>query len=95
MLLPIVSTRSVTSLAKVAAAPSIGGAAQLAFDLFHYLFRDRILDLQAAFPADSRYALNYLPHRVIILVTLLQCNSCRMIDRKTGRDKGPFWGKLQ
>ena len=65
------TNRSVTSLAKVAASPSIGGAAQLAFDLFHFLFRDRILDLQAAFPADSR-----------------------MVDRKTGVDKGPFWGIL-
>jgi ubiquitin-activating enzyme E1 len=46
--------RSVTSFAKFAARPSIGGAAQLAFDVFHYLFRDRILDLQAAFPADFR-----------------------------------------
>lgn len=46
--------RSVTSFAKFAANPSIGGAAQLAFDVFHYLFRDRILDLQAAFPANFR-----------------------------------------
>eukprot|EP01038_Epipyxis_sp_PR26KG_P012667 gene12667-16982_t len=46
--------RSVTSFVKVAASPSIGTAAQLAFDLFHFLFRDRILDLQAAFPADAR-----------------------------------------
>lgn len=46
--------RSVTSLARFAARPSIGAAAQLAFDIFHYLFRDRILDLQAAFPADFR-----------------------------------------
>ena len=46
--------RSVTSFAKFASRPSIGGAAQLAFDVFHYLFRDRILDLQAAFPADFR-----------------------------------------
>eukprot|EP00598_Pedospumella_elongata_P010117 CAMPEP_0184988574 /NCGR_PEP_ID=MMETSP1098-20130426/24586_1 /TAXON_ID=89044 /ORGANISM="Spumella elongata, Strain CCAP 955/1" /LENGTH=1180 /DNA_ID=CAMNT_0027513359 /DNA_START=83 /DNA_END=3625 /DNA_ORIENTATION=+ len=46
--------RSVTSFAKFAARPSIGGAAQLAFDIFHYLFRDRILDLQAAFPANFR-----------------------------------------
>ena len=46
--------RSVTSFARFASNPSIGGAAQLAFDVFHYLFRDRILDLQAAFPADFR-----------------------------------------
>lgn len=46
--------RSVTSFANLVANPSIGNAAQLAFDLFHFLFRDRILDLQAAFPLDSR-----------------------------------------
>ncbi|KAJ1422617.1 hypothetical protein B484DRAFT_452286, partial [Ochromonadaceae sp. CCMP2298] len=46
--------RSVISLARFSAEPSIGGAAQLAFDVFHFLFRDRILDLQAAFPQDFR-----------------------------------------
>lgn len=46
--------RSVTSFARLAANPSIGSAAQLAYDIFHYLFRDRILDLQAAFPKDFR-----------------------------------------
>jgi ubiquitin-activating enzyme E1 len=33
---------------------SIGSVAQVAFDLFHFLFRDKILDLQAAFPKDMR-----------------------------------------
>lgn len=46
--------RSVSSVIKLVANPSIGGAAQAAYDLFHFLFRDRILDLQAAFPKDSR-----------------------------------------
>ncbi|RYH21016.1 hypothetical protein EON65_21745 [archaeon] len=46
--------RSVTSFARLSSNPSIGAAAQLAFDIFHYLFRDRILDLQAAFPKDFR-----------------------------------------
>lgn len=46
--------RCLTSLLRAAKNPTIGAAAQLAFDLFHYLFRDRILDLQAAFPRDAR-----------------------------------------
>eukprot|EP00981_Chlorochromonas_danica_P010908 scaffold3532_cov182-Ochromonas_danica.AAC.11 len=46
--------RSVTSFAKLVSNPSIGSAAQLAYDIFHFLFRDRILDLQAAFPKDYR-----------------------------------------
>ena len=32
----------------------MGTAAQLAFDLFDLLFRDKILDLQNAFPPNSR-----------------------------------------
>ena len=47
-------TRCLTSLLKAARTPTIGAAAQLAFDMFHYFFRDRILDLQAAFPRDAR-----------------------------------------
>ena len=46
--------RSLTSFQRAARDRTIGGAAQLAFDIFHYLFRDRILDLQAAFPHDAR-----------------------------------------
>lgn len=46
--------RSLTSFAKLAANPSIGKAAQVAFDIFHFLFRDKILDLQNAFPKDYR-----------------------------------------
>ena len=47
-------TRCLTSLLKAARNKSIGAAAQLAFDMFHYFFRDRILDLQAAFPRGAR-----------------------------------------
>jgi len=47
-------SRCLTSLLKAARNKSIGAAAQLAFDMFHYFFRDRILDLQAAFPRDAR-----------------------------------------
>ena len=46
--------RSLISFARLAAQPSIGNAAQTAFDIFHFLFRDRILDLQNAFPKDFR-----------------------------------------
>jgi len=45
------SMRSVLCAAK---APSMQAAAQMAFDMFHFFFRDRILDLQASFPRDSR-----------------------------------------
>lgn len=47
-------TRSVASLLRAIASPSIGACAQLSFDLYHFLFRDRILDLQNTFPADYR-----------------------------------------
>ena len=50
----IFEIRAVQSMIRSAKAPSIGACAQLAFDIFHFLFRDRILDLQAAFPADAR-----------------------------------------
>lgn len=46
--------RCLTSLLRAAKNPTIGAAAQLAYDLFHYLFRDRIKDLQSAFPRDAR-----------------------------------------
>jgi ubiquitin-activating enzyme E1 len=46
--------RAVQSMMRAAVAPSIGACAQLAYDIFHFLFRDKILDLQAAFPADAR-----------------------------------------
>jgi ubiquitin-activating enzyme E1 len=47
-------SRSVLSFLKAVASPSIGTCAQLSFDIFYFLFRDRILDLQNTFPADSR-----------------------------------------
>jgi ubiquitin-activating enzyme E1 len=52
--LAIFDIRSVTSMFRAAANPSMGTIAQLSFDLFHFMFRDRILDLQSAFPADKR-----------------------------------------
>eukprot|EP00595_Chromulina_sp_UTEXLB2642_P001396 CAMPEP_0196764110 /NCGR_PEP_ID=MMETSP1095-20130614/5364_1 /TAXON_ID=96789 ORGANISM="Chromulina nebulosa, Strain UTEXLB2642" /NCGR_SAMPLE_ID=MMETSP1095 /ASSEMBLY_ACC=CAM_ASM_000446 /LENGTH=1138 /DNA_ID=CAMNT_0042118757 /DNA_START=162 /DNA_END=3578 /DNA_ORIENTATION=- len=45
---------SLYSFMRAVSNPSIGSCVQLAYDFFHYLFRDRILDLQAAFPQDSR-----------------------------------------
>lgn len=50
----IFEIRAVQSMIRAARSPSIGSCAQLAFDIFHFLYRDRILDLQAAFPADAR-----------------------------------------
>eukprot|EP01033_Poteriospumella_lacustris_P001011 gene1012-728_t len=62
--------RALTSYTRFVTNPSIGAAAQCAYDLFHFLFRDRIMDLQNMFPRDSR-----------------------IIDEKTGADKGPFWNE--
>lgn len=50
----VFDVRSVLSFMKASANPSIGSAAQCAFDLFHFLFRDKILDLQGTFPVDAR-----------------------------------------
>lgn len=50
----IFETRSVLSMMNAINNLSIGSVAQVAFDLFHFLFRDKILDLQAAFPKDMR-----------------------------------------
>jgi ubiquitin-activating enzyme E1 len=46
--------RFVLSLAQAAQSRSVQAAAQVAFDFFHYLFRDKILDLQALYPRDAR-----------------------------------------
>ena len=64
--------RSVASLMRLKARPSIGAAAQVAFDIFHLLFRDRILDLQACalifiatltyFMGNNSYHFISLPH---------------------------------
>ena len=50
----IFEIRCVIAMMKAGKNPTLGTAAQLAFELFHMLFRDKILDLQAAFPQDSR-----------------------------------------
>lgn len=46
--------RSVTSITRAIANPVIQQLTQVAFDIFHFLFRDRILDLQNTFPMDKR-----------------------------------------
>ncbi|CAJ1448985.1 unnamed protein product [Effrenium voratum] len=50
----IFEVRGLLSLLNAAARPSVQTAGQTAFDFFHLLFRDKIQDLIAAFPADSR-----------------------------------------
>merc|ERR1719333_1866324 len=46
--------RGLLSLLAAAEKPSVQSASQLAFDYFHLLFRDKILDLTKAFPEDAR-----------------------------------------
>lgn len=50
----IFEVRGLLSLFAAAAQPSLKSAGQLAFDYFHLLFRDKIIDLTTAFPADAR-----------------------------------------
>ena len=50
----IFDARTCTAVLRACAAPSLNAAAQLAFDLFHMLFRDKITDLTTAFPRDAR-----------------------------------------
>eukprot|EP00929_Paragymnodinium_shiwhaense_P062973 TRINITY_DN31487_c0_g1_i1.p1 TRINITY_DN31487_c0_g1~~TRINITY_DN31487_c0_g1_i1.p1 ORF type:complete len:1224 (+),score=346.63 TRINITY_DN31487_c0_g1_i1:82-3753(+) len=50
----IFEVRGLLSLLSAAASPSLQSAAQMAFDYFHMLFRDKITDLTTAFPADAR-----------------------------------------
>ena len=50
----IFDTRSMISFFRAARDRSLEGCVGCAFDLFHYLFRDRIKDLQNQFPHDSR-----------------------------------------
>jgi len=50
----IFEVRGLLSLLAAAEQPSHKSAAQLAFDYFHLLFRDKIMDLIGAFPEDSR-----------------------------------------
>lgn len=58
--------RILASYARLASRPSIGGAAQCALDLFYLLFRDKLLDLQAAFPKDMRY----VEHALLLLMAV-------------------------
>eukprot|EP00928_Gymnodinium_smaydae_P022421 TRINITY_DN1883_c0_g3_i1.p1 TRINITY_DN1883_c0_g3~~TRINITY_DN1883_c0_g3_i1.p1 ORF type:complete len:1218 (-),score=364.25 TRINITY_DN1883_c0_g3_i1:368-3628(-) len=50
----IFEVRGLLSLLSAAENPSIKSAGQLAFDYFHFLFRDKITDLTTAFPEDAR-----------------------------------------
>eukprot|EP00440_Ansanella_granifera_P062493 gb/GFBE01067762.1/.p1 GENE.gb/GFBE01067762.1/~~gb/GFBE01067762.1/.p1 ORF type:complete len:1255 (+),score=364.10 gb/GFBE01067762.1/:1-3765(+) len=50
----IFEVRGLLSLLSAAENPSIKSAGQLAFDFFHFVFRDKIMDLVAAFPEDAR-----------------------------------------
>lgn len=50
----IFETRGLLALLTAAANPSKTSAGQLAFEFFHLLFRDKIIDLITAFPADAR-----------------------------------------
>eukprot|EP00937_MAST-01D_sp_MAST-1D-sp2_P003962 g3962.t1 len=50
----IVDTRCILSVLRARRAPSVEAAAQLAFDISHMLFRDKIVDLTTACPADLR-----------------------------------------
>lgn len=50
----IFEVRGLLSLLSAAEQPSMTSAGQLAFDYFHLLFRDKIVDLTTAFPEDSR-----------------------------------------
>lgn len=66
--LAIFDIRSVTSMFKAAASPSMGSIAQLSFDLFHYMFRDRILDLQVRL-SDVSTCLTYLYRKLITCIS--------------------------
>jgi len=50
----IVDTRCVLAALRAIKAPSVESAAQLAFDISHMLFRDKIVDLTTACPRDLR-----------------------------------------
>lgn len=50
----IFDTRAMISFFKAANARTVESCVSAAYDLFHFFFRDRILDLQAQFPKDSR-----------------------------------------
>ncbi|CAD7970646.1 unnamed protein product [Amoebophrya sp. A25] len=46
--------RVIGSLLQAGKKPSVTAAAQVAYDLFHFLFRDKITDLVTAFPENAR-----------------------------------------
>lgn len=50
----IFDIRGVLAFIKAAKAPTEESIAQLAFLFFHLMFRDKIMNLQAAYPADAR-----------------------------------------
>jgi ubiquitin-activating enzyme E1 len=50
----VFEVRSLTTMLYAISNPSIENVAQISFDIFHFLFRDKILDLQLALPADAR-----------------------------------------
>jgi hypothetical protein len=50
----IFDIRGVLAFIKAAKAPTKESIAQLAFLFFHLMFRDKIMNLQAAYPADAR-----------------------------------------
>lgn len=50
----IFEVRGLISLLRAAANPTVQSAGQMAFDYFHFLFRDKIQDLTTAFPEDAR-----------------------------------------
>mmetsp|Transcript_5168 Transcript_5168/g.12193 ORF Transcript_5168/g.12193 Transcript_5168/m.12193 type:complete len:1187 (+) Transcript_5168:58-3618(+) len=50
----VIETRMLISVLSAAKSPSIESSAQLAFDVFHMLFRDKLNDLTTAFPENAR-----------------------------------------
>lgn len=50
----IFEVRGLMAFLSAVQSPSVKSAGQLSFDFFHLLFRDKIKDLTAAFPADAR-----------------------------------------
>eukprot|EP00397_Hematodinium_sp_SG-2012_P001249 GEMP01001250.1.p1 GENE.GEMP01001250.1~~GEMP01001250.1.p1 ORF type:complete len:1203 (-),score=302.19 GEMP01001250.1:1979-5488(-) len=50
----LVETRLLLSCLRTCQNVSLKACAQLAFDIFHMLFRDKIIDLTTAFPEDAR-----------------------------------------
>ena len=76
--LAIFDVRSVTSMLRAAASPSMGSIAQLSYDIFHYMFRDRILDLQVSllmfiyFCFFSLFLFNLTPSFLVLLIHFIK-----------------------